>query len=81
MAVAGIANVGDSLAAIKKKLVFEDKKLTMGEIMDACRKNFKGKEEIRQMLLNAPKFGNDIDYVDYITADALGMAYKESQKI
>ncbi|WP_066644390.1 glycyl radical protein [Christensenella timonensis] len=79
MAMAGMANVGNSLAAIKQ-LVFEEKKLSLKEVMDACRVNFEGKEEVRQMLLNAPKYGNDIDYVDMITADALAMAYYEGQK-
>jgi pyruvate-formate lyase len=34
--------------------------------MDALAVNFKGKEELRQMLVSAPKYGNDDDYVDEI---------------
>jgi len=61
----GYGTVIDSLAAIKK-LVFEDKKLTMAEIIAATICNFEGKEAIRQMLLNAPKYGNNDDYADSI---------------
>jgi pyruvate-formate lyase len=66
----GLVDVADSLTAIRK-LVFEDKRLTMGELMEAIDTNFKGKrgEEIRQMCLNAPKFGNDIDEADYMVRE------------
>ena len=37
----------------------------MAQLLEAMDKNFEGCEDIRQMLINdAPKFGNDIDYVD-----------------
>ncbi|MFC1986892.1 pyruvate formate lyase family protein, partial [Chloroflexota bacterium] len=61
----GHQNVADGLTSIKK-LVFDDKKLTMSEILDALAVNFEGKEELRQMLLSAPKYGNDDDYADDI---------------
>lgn len=64
----GHQNIADSLAAIKK-LVFEEKKISMAELLDALAVNFKGKEELRQMLLAAPKYGNDDDYVDEIFND------------
>jgi formate C-acetyltransferase len=60
---AGSTDVADSLTAIKK-LVFEDKKITMGELCDALDRNFEGYDELRQMLLQAPKFGNDDDFAD-----------------
>jgi len=59
----GVNNVADSLAAMKK-FVFEEKKVSMAELLDALRNNFEGKEDLHQMLLSAPKFGNDDDYVD-----------------
>jgi formate C-acetyltransferase len=59
----GIPDTADSLIAIKK-LIFEDKKITMKQLIDALEKDFEGEEELRQMLLNAPKYGNDIDEVD-----------------
>ena len=62
----GIATAADSLAAINK-IVIEDKRLTMAELLQALRANFEEKEDIRQMLITkAPKFGNDDDYVDSI---------------
>ena len=65
----GIATAADSLAAIKK-VVFEDKRLTMEELLQALRTNFEEKEDIRQILLTrAPKFGNDDDYVDSIARE------------
>jgi len=64
----GYATVVDSLAAIKK-LVFEEKKITMGELLDALNSNFEGKEAIRQMLVNAPKYGNNDPYTDDIAKD------------
>ena len=59
----GAINVADSLTAIKK-LVFEEKKVTMAELVEALRNNWKGKEALRQMCLNAPKYGNDDDEAD-----------------
>ncbi|MDY6934631.1 MAG: pyruvate formate lyase family protein [Spirochaetota bacterium] len=56
----------DSLAAIKK-LVFDDKKYTMAEVVDAIKANWEEKEEMRlDFVKNAPKWGNDDDYVDNI---------------
>ena len=61
----GIANLGDSLAAIKKT-VYEDKSVTIEELWNALLTDFAGErgEEIRKLLLAVPKFGNDDDYVD-----------------
>jgi pyruvate formate-lyase/glycerol dehydratase family glycyl radical enzyme len=68
----GIANLGNSLAAIKK-LVFEERRITPQQLLDAMECNFEGPEaeKIRYLLLNfAPKFGNDDDYVDLLLKDA-----------
>lgn len=66
----GPSVVGDSLAAIKK-LVFEDKVLTLQQLQHAMDTNFEGLDgaKIRKLCKNAPKFGNDDDYVDKIVAD------------
>jgi formate C-acetyltransferase len=64
----GFATAIDSLAAIKK-LVFEDEKLTMTELLDAVDRNFEGAEAIRQMCLNAPKYGNNEPEADAIGRD------------
>ncbi|MCH5278114.1 MAG: glycyl radical protein, partial [Desulfovibrionaceae bacterium] len=75
----GYGTVVDSLAAIKK-LVFEDKKLTMKEVLDACRADFKGHESVREMLRNAPCYGNDDPYVDSIAKDIDRFTQVEAKK-
>jgi len=66
----GMSVVGDSLAAVKK-LVFDEKILTLKELKEALDGNFAGKEgaRVRQLCRRAPKFGNDDDDVDSIVAD------------
>jgi len=64
----GMVNVANSLAAIKKN-VFEEKTLTIMEIRTAINDNFVGHEKLRKKLLDAPKYGNDNDYVDNILAE------------
>jgi formate C-acetyltransferase len=65
----GIATLADSVAAVKK-MVFDEKKLTMQELLTAIEANFEGHEETRQLLRSkAPKFGNDDDYVDEIARE------------
>ena len=63
-------DAGDALYAVKK-LVFDDKIFTMDELLNAIDTNFEGPggEEIRQICLAVPKFGNDIDDVDQLVAD------------
>ncbi|MFH1032119.1 MAG: pyruvate formate lyase family protein [Chloroflexota bacterium] len=64
----GVMDAVDSLSAIKK-LVFEEGKLTKKGLMDALAVNFEGKESVRKLLLSAPKYGNNDDFVDSIAAD------------
>ena len=67
----GLGTTADSLAAIKR-LVFEDRVLTMPELIKLLETDFKGKEEIRQMMINrVPKYGNDEDYVDSIAKEVV----------
>ena len=59
-----LATAVDSVAAVKR-LVFDERKVSMEELLAALRSNFEGYEEIRQTLRNkAPKFGNDDPYAD-----------------
>ena len=70
---AGAPNVGDGLAALKK-VVFEDKKLTMERVIDALDANFEGYDDVRHLLEKAPKFGNGNPYVDKLVDQALVFA-------
>lgn len=63
-----IPTAADCLAAIRQ-VVFEQKAYTIGQIKQALAVNFEGYENLRQALLNAPKFGNDCDSVDLLAAD------------
>lgn len=77
----GIANLADSLAAMKK-VVFEDKKVTPEELWDALQSDFAGEknEKIRKLLQEAPKYGNDDDYVDQLVVDAYNVYIDEMKK-
>ncbi|MCL2518758.1 MAG: hypothetical protein FWF15_09365, partial [Oscillospiraceae bacterium] len=59
----GIATVSDSLAAIEK-YVYNEKLFTLTELRDILLANFENNTDIQQQLLNAPKYGNDDDFVD-----------------
>lgn len=78
----GEANLSDSLFALKK-IVFEEKRITFDELIEALEHNFEGQEyeELRVRLINKyDKFGNDIDEVDEISADILRFYSKELEK-
>ena len=66
----GNINTSDALVAIKK-LVFEEKKYTLRELNDAALADFEGKRNtlIRNDLLAAPKYGNDLEEVDELAND------------
>ena len=59
-----LADIADSMAMIKK-YVFDQKELTLSELVDILDKNFEGNEVFRQKLLNdADKYGNNHDLPD-----------------
>jgi len=78
----GIATVGNSIAAIKK-LVFDDRAITMAQLKHALKTNFEDAStnptgpQIQQLCLRAPKYGNDDPYVDDITKDCLNLLVKD----
>lgn len=76
----GSSDASDSLAAIKK-LVFDDKKITMAELCDALDHNFEGCDDIRKMCLEVPKFGSDDDYADEQKAWVLHQWVSEFTKL
>jgi len=59
----GVADVADSLAALDA-VVFNGGDYTMGEVLEALRADFKGREPLRAELMKADKFGNDHPGVD-----------------
>ena len=63
----GAPDTGDSLWAIKK-LVFDEKKYTMSELIDALDADFVGYDQLYHDFKSCEKFGNDNDDVDSITA-------------
>ncbi len=66
-AVGGV-NTGDSLAAVKK-LVFDDKKYTMSELLNALDANWEGYELMQEDFKTAPKYGNNYDLPDNLVAE------------
>ena len=66
----GIADTGDSLYAVKK-LVYDEKKYTVSELIAALNANFEGYEQLHRDFKSCEKFGNDIEDVDEITARVL----------
>jgi len=82
----GLATAADSLAVIKK-FVFEDNILTLEEITQILKKNYRGTykdksgKEWREIFINkVPKFGNDNDYVDQIAVDIAELFCEEVSK-
>ena len=78
----GIANMADSLAAIKK-LVYEEKKITKQQLWDAILDDFQSPEnkKIQEILIEeAPKYGNDNDYVDNLVVEAYNSYLDEIKK-
>ncbi|MDY0202725.1 MAG: glycyl radical protein [Desulfovibrio desulfuricans] len=64
----GLGTVVDSLAAVKK-LVFEEKKLSMDKLIAAIDADFEGYEDVRALLRSAPCYGNNDEYADAIGRD------------
>ncbi len=79
----GLGTVVDSLSAIKK-LVFEEKKITMDELIKAIDANFEGYDDVRALLKSAPCYGNNDMYADSIGREidriSVEFAHKYSEK-
>lgn len=69
----GNITTADSLTAIRK-LVYDEKKMTLRELINILDSNFEGHENERRMMLACPKFGND-------DPDADGMAKEVNDHI
>jgi formate C-acetyltransferase len=72
----GIGTLTDSLAAVKYH-VFDERNVTMDELLAAAQDNFDGHDALRQKLLrHTPKYGNDDEYADAIATDAFNIYYE-----
>lgn len=62
---AGIANAADSLAAVRE-IIYEKKLCSKEKLLEALKNNFEGFEELRKVLFDCPKMGNNDDRADMI---------------
>ena len=72
----GLSVTANSLAVIKK-LVFEEKSVTLSELIDALNHNWEGYEALRAKVQAVPKYGNDDDYVDSIAKKLADYFYQD----
>jgi trans-4-hydroxy-L-proline dehydratase len=71
----GIGTNTDALAAIRR-LVFEDRTLTLGALREALAADFAGHDVLRARLVNRmPKYGNDDDAADEIMVRVFRAAF------
>ncbi len=66
----GIADTADSLYAVRK-LVYEENRYTMDQLIRALEDNYQGHEVLRHDFASCPKFGNDIEEVDELCAQVV----------
>ena len=65
----GIIVVADSLAAIRT-LVFEERSVSLVQLLQAVRDNWQGHESLRQLILHrVPRYGNDDESVDSLARE------------
>jgi trans-4-hydroxy-L-proline dehydratase len=71
----GMGTITDCLSSIKYS-VYQDKKISINEMIEALNKNFEGKENIRKMFLDeTPKYGNDDDKADDLLREVFEMYF------
>ncbi len=72
----GVGELIDGLAAVRQA-VYERRLIAPGELLAALKNDFAGREDLRQILLAAHKFGNDLAEVDEPAREVLGRAWRE----
>jgi trans-4-hydroxy-L-proline dehydratase len=73
----GIGTTTDCLASIKYN-IFDNKKITMDEMLEALSSDFNGHEHTRLLFINkSPKYGNDDEYADKLMLDVFESFYDE----
>ena len=70
----GWVDMIDSIIAVKY-LIYDKKKYTMEQLLEALKADWEGYEDMRQDFRNAPKFGNDDDYADDVMVEATNDVY------
>ena len=78
-ALMGVGTTSDSLAAIEK-VVFVDHAATLTEIGEAMKANFEGYDDLRELLIAAPKYGNNDEFVDKYARWFLSFLTEEFRK-
>lgn len=75
----GLTDCVNSLAAIKQ-LIYNKKAVTWNQLLNTLENDFSTDGRIRKMLLSAPKWGNDDDYVDDFGREITDFMVKEHHK-
>ncbi|MBS7641436.1 MAG: formate C-acetyltransferase/glycerol dehydratase family glycyl radical enzyme [Candidatus Bathyarchaeia archaeon] len=75
----GHADLINSVIAVKK-LIYDEKRITWEQLLEALDKNFEGYEDIQALCLTAPKYGNDVPEIDEIAADVIQFLCQETKK-
>ena len=72
----GFGTLVDSLVAIKE-VVFEQRRLTLAQVIEALRRDFEGHEDVRHILMSAPCYGNNDERADAVAreVDRLSVEY------
>lgn len=71
----GLGSITDMLTSVRYN-IYDTKRLTWEELLNAMRSDFKGKEQIQHDLIyDTPKYGNDDDYADQHAVDVFEIFY------
>lgn len=77
----GIATIADSLFTVQR-LVFQEKRMTLPELVDILDQNWSGHQELRAYIRNKlPKYGNGVSDVDQLAVQAARIFLDEVQKL
>jgi formate C-acetyltransferase len=80
LAIAGIASVADSLAALEQ-LVFSSGQVSIETLVQAMEDDFGGREDLRRRCLDAPKYGQDDERADRHAVRALNTVLHEIDRM
>jgi len=75
----GVVDLGNSLNAIKS-LVYDEKKISLEQLLEALKADWEGYEDIQRMCLDAPKYGNGDPEADEVIRELYRICWNEHQK-